>query len=67
MIDFIANNWEIIFAIIGIIGTTCSAIVKAFSGCKWAAWIVKICDWFSVVNTQENKEKIANAASKKKK
>ena len=67
MIDFIANNWEIIFAIIGIIGTACSAIVKAFSGCKWAAWIVKICDCFSVVNTQENKEKIANAASKKKK
>lgn len=66
MIDFIINNWETIFAIIGIIGTTCSAIVKAFSSCKWASWIVKICDWFSVVNTQENKEKIANATKKRK-
>ena len=63
---WILENWEMIFAIIGIIGTACSAIVKAFSGCKWAAWIVKICDWFSVVNTQENKEKIANYTAKKK-
>lgn len=67
MLEFIANNWETIFAIIGIIGTACSAIVKAFSGCKWASWIVKICDWMSVVNTQENKDKIASAANKKKK
>lgn len=59
MIDWILNNWETIFSIIGIIGTTCTAIVKVFSGCKWASWIVKICDWFSVVNTKENKEKIA--------
>ena len=66
MLNWITNNWETIFASIGIIGTACSAIVKAFSGCKWAAWIVRICDWFSVVNTQENKEKIANAANKKK-
>lgn len=63
---WILENWEMIFAIIGIIGTACSAIVKVFSGCKWAAWIVKICDWFSVVNTQENKEKIANYTAKKK-
>lgn len=66
MIDFIYNNWETIFAIIGIAGTACSAIVKAFSGCKWAAWIVKICDKLSVVNTAENKEKIANATKKRK-
>lgn len=63
---WILENWEMIFAIIGIIGTACSAIVKVFSGCKWAAWIVRICDWFSVVNTQENKEKIANYTAKKK-
>lgn len=66
MMDFIANHWEEIFAIIGIVGTACSAIVKAFSGCKWASWVVKICDWFSVVNTKENKEKIANVTKKKK-
>lgn len=66
MLDFITNNWETIFAIIGIVGTACSAIVKAFSGCKWASWIVKICDKLSVVNTAENKEKIANATKKKK-
>ena len=60
MIDFILKNWETIFGIIGIVGTTCTAIVKVFSGCKWASWIVKICDWFSVVNTKENKEKIKN-------
>ena len=60
MIDWILNNWETIFGIIGIVGTTCTAIVKVFSGCKWASWIVKICDWFSVVNTKENKEKIKN-------
>lgn len=66
MIDFIANNWESIFAVIGIAGTACTAIVKAFSGCKWASFIVKICDLLSVVNTQENKEKIAKASKKAK-
>ena len=66
MIDFIYNNWESIFAIIGIVGTACSGIVKVFSKCKWASFIVKICDWFSVVNTAENKEKIANATKKRK-
>lgn len=66
MLNFIANNWEAIFAIIGITGTACTAIVKAFSGCKWANWIVKICDWLSVVNTAENKAKIESVAKKKK-
>lgn len=61
MISFFAENWETIFAIIGIAGTTCTAIVKVFSGCKWASVIVKICDWLSVVNTEENKKKIAKA------
>lgn len=61
---WLLNNWETIFAIIGIAGTTCTAIVKTFSGCKWAAAIVKICDWLSVVNTEENKEKIAKATKK---
>lgn len=62
--SWLLNNWETIFAIIGIAGTACTAIVKAFSGCKWAAAIVKICDWLSVVNTEENKEKIAKATKK---
>lgn len=66
MLNWLVTHWETIFAIIGIVGTVCSAIVKMFSRCKWAAWVVKICDWFSVVNTQENKEKIANAITKKK-
>lgn len=66
MINWILTNWETIFAIIGIVGTACTGIVKAFSGCKWAAWIVKICDWMSVVNTAENKEKIAKATKKSK-
>lgn len=66
MFDFISNNWESIFAVIGIAGTTCTAVVKAFSGCKWAAFIVKICDWLSVVNTEENKAKIAKASKKSK-
>lgn len=65
MIDFIVNNWESIFAIIGIAGTACTGIVKVFSGCKWASVIVKICDWLSVVNTEENKAKIAKASKKK--
>lgn len=64
---WLLSNWETIFAIIGIVGTACSAIVKAFSGCKWAVTIVKICDWFSVVNTEENKAKIAAASKKKSK
>lgn len=66
MINWILTNWETIFAIIGIVGTACTGIVKAFSGCKWAAWIVKICDCMSVVNTAENKEKIAKATKKSK-
>ena len=65
MLDFISNNWESIFAVIGIAGTACTGIVKAFSGCKWAVFIVKICDWLSVVNTEENKAKIAKASKKK--
>ena len=63
---WLLDNWETIFAVIGIVGTACSGIVKVFSGCKWASWIVKICDWCSVVNTEENKQKIANATKKKK-
>lgn len=66
MINWILTNWETIFAIIGIVGTACTGIVKAFSGCKWAAWIVKICDWMSVVNTAENKAKIEKATKKAK-
>lgn len=62
---WLAENWDLIFEVIGIAGTTCTAIVKAFSGCKWASVIVKICDWLSFVNTEENKEKIAKATKKK--
>jgi hypothetical protein len=65
MIDWICENWDQIFMVIGIVGTACTAIVKAFSGCKWASWIVKICDTMSVVNTKENKEKIAKYSKKK--
>ena len=62
---WLAEHWEEIFAVIGIAGTACTSIVKVFSSCKWAGWIVKICDWLSVVNTEENKEKIAKATKKK--
>ncbi len=65
MIDFIVNYWESIFTVIGVAGTVCTGIVKAFSGCKWATVIVKLCDWLSVVNTEENKAKIAKATKKK--
>lgn len=67
MINWILTNWNNIFAVIGIIGMTCTAIVKAFSRCKWAAFIVKICDLMSVVNTAENKEKIEKATKNTKK
>ena len=63
--SWLLNNWETIFAVIGVMGTACTGIVKFFSGCKWAATIVKVCDWLSVVNTEENKEKIAKATKKK--
>lgn len=63
---WIINNWDNIFAVIGIAGTTCTAVVKAFSGCKWASKIIKVCDWLSVVNTEENKAKIAKASKKSK-
>lgn len=68
--DWIVNNWETIFAVIGIIGTICTAFVELFSGRKLGkvfSIAVKICDLFSVVNTKENKEKIANASKKKSK
>ena len=65
MIDWILQHWDTIFAVIGIIGTVCSAIVKAFSRFKWAETIVKICDRMSVFNTAENKEKIAKYNEKK--
>lgn len=66
MIDFIVNYWDTIFAIIGIAGTTCTAIVKAFSGQKWAQTIVNICDKLSVVNTETNKEILKKYAKKNK-
>lgn len=66
MLNWVVENWEAIFSVIGIASTAATAIVAAFSKCKWASWIVKVCDYLSVVNTAKNKEIIANYASKKK-
>lgn len=65
--SWLANNIELIFSIIGVSVTVCSSIVRLFSRYKWASIIVKICDWLSIVNTEENKQKIINAVKKSKK
>lgn len=64
---WLLNNLDLIFEIIGVAVTIGTAVVKLFSGKKWAAWVVKVCDWLSVVNTEKNKELIANALKKTKK
>lgn len=66
MVDWILNNWTDIFAVFGIVGTSCSAIVKVFSGCKWASALVKLCDYASIVNTQKNKEILEKYSKKNK-
>ncbi len=67
MIDFILEHWDTFFAIVGITGTTCTAIVAAFSKCKWLSVIVKLCDWISVANTAENKAILKDHKEKAKK
>lgn len=67
MIDWIINNIDLIFEIIGVAVTVGTTIVKVFSGKTWAKWVVKVCDWLSVVNTEQNKEIIKNALAKKTK
>lgn len=69
MLDWILENWTSIFTIIGLIGTVCSTIVGLFGKFKWLSYVVKVCDYMSIFNTPENKEKIekVNADLKKKK
>lgn len=64
---WLLNNLDVIFEIIGVAVTVGTSVVKLFSGKKWATWVVKICDWLSVVNTEKNKEIIENALKKNKK
>ena len=65
---WLVENWDKIFAVLGIIGAACTGFVATFgkTKCPWLAWIVKICDWMSVVNTAENKAKIEKATKKAK-
>ena len=67
MIELLANNIDLIFEVIGVAVTVGTTVVQLFSGKKWAERIVKICNWLSVVNTEENKEIIKKALEKKKK
>lgn len=67
MIDWLATNIDLIFEIIGIVVTASSGLVKLFSKYKWATYLTKICDWFSVVNTEQNKALIKTALKKKSK
>lgn len=66
---WIIENWDKIFAVLGIMGTACTGLVATFgkSKCRFLVWVVKICDWMSVVNTAENKAKIAKATKNTKK
>lgn len=69
MINWVLTNWDKIFAVLGILGTACTGLVAIFgkSKCKFLIWVVKVCDWMSVVNTAENKEKIEKATKNTKK
>lgn len=64
MLEWILNNWDTVFAVIGILGTVCTTIVTAFSKVSWLSYVVKACDWLSVVNTAENKAKLAAKVKK---
>ena len=66
MVDWILNNWTDIFAVFGIVGTSCSAIVKVFGNCKWASWLVKLCDNASIFNTPANKAILEKYSKKNK-
>ena len=65
--NWLATNIDTIFEIIGIVVTAGTGVVGLFSNKPWAKWLVKICDIFSVVNTEKNKEIIKNALKKEKK
>lgn len=68
MLDWIVNNWESIFSWIGLAVTTCTGVVKLTPSTKddtVVGKIVKVADYLSVVNTKENKEKLANFVKKK--
>lgn len=67
MLDWIVENWDNIFKYIGYAVTACTAIVKFTPTTKddnIVSKVVKIADWASVVNTPENKEKLAKYANK---
>ncbi len=62
---FILDNWDLIFQIIGMVATAGTGTVCLLSRYPWAKWIVNVADWVSVVNTAENKAKLASYVAKK--
>ena len=67
MLNWILENWESIFSWIGLAVTTCTGVVKLTPSKKddtIVVKIVKIADYLSVVNTKENKEKLAKYVGK---
>lgn len=70
MLTWIAENWDIIFGIFGAVvalGTTIVKLTPTQKDDNFWAKVVKVADWFSVVNTAENKAKIEAVVEKKKK
>lgn len=70
MINWIAENYDLIFQIWGMITALCTAIVATTptdKDNKFLAKIVKWADVFSVVFTKEDAQTIAKALEKKKK
>ena len=68
MLDWILAHWESIFSWIGLAVTTCTGVVKLTPSKKddtIVGKIVKVADYLSVVNTKENKEKLAKYVGKK--
>ena len=65
--NWLITNIDTIFEIIGIAVTAGTGVVGLFSNKSWAKGLVKVCDFFSVVNTEKNKEIIKDALAKKKK
>ena len=64
---WLVNNIDTIFEIIGILVTAGTGFVGLFSDKPWAKRFMKFFDCISVVNTQQNREIIANALKKSKK
>lgn len=68
MINFLAENWDMIFGIFGAVvalGTTIVKLTPTQKDDNFWAKVVKIADWVSIVNTEENKKKIETVAKKK--